>query len=102
MNRVHFLSEEFCFVAFFAVWVFVFAYVEDFIHSAMKRVRLKGVADLVHQCEHDFMHLGMTRAIALAIEFVRIGPDVFLRELDLGSFIELRVHFEQLVVVRLP
>ena len=93
-NGADFVGEEFRLVAALAARALVFADVEHFIHPGMKRIGLKGVADLIHQRKHDFMHLGMTRAIALAVELVGIGPGVFLGKLHLGSLVELRVDAE--------
>src|SRR5207247_10747916 len=97
-----FLGEEFRLVAVLAARTLSFTDEEHFIHSGMKRIGLKGIADLIHQREDDLMHLGMTRAIALAVELVGIGPSVFLGELHLGGLVELRVDAEQFSAVRLP
>src|SRR5205823_3133074 len=99
-DRAHFIGEKFRLVAPFAARTLVLAYVEDFIHPGMKRIRLKGLAHLIHQREHHIMDLGVTRAIALAIESIWIGPGVFLGKLHLGSFVEFRMDPEQLAAVR--
>jgi hypothetical protein len=40
------------------------------------------------------VHVGVERAVTLAVEAVRVGPDVLLRELDPRRLVELGVDLE--------
>src|ERR1043166_151510 len=95
-------GEKFGFITSLAARALIFANVKDLIHSSMEGIGFESIADLINERENDVMYLWMPRTIAFAIEFVGIGPGIFLRELDLGRLIKFRVNSEELPTVRLP
>ena len=49
------------------------------------------VADFIHHVEHHPVHVGMKRAVALAVQAVRIGPSGIVPGLDGRVLVELGV-----------
>lgn len=95
-NPVHLPGEDLSRVQPSAARTIRIGQIEHLVESGMEIRRSESLHDFVHTVEHDVMHFGMIRTITLAIETIRIGPDVIFGKFHPRLFIELRVNLQQL------
>src|SRR3954467_9934121 len=101
-DRPYFTGEKFRLVLPFAARALTFANIENFIHPGVKRIRIERLADFINEREHHVVNLRMPWTIAFAVELVRIGPGILLREFEFGCLIEFRINSQEFSTSRLP
>ena len=91
----HLSGEQFGLVLAVAAGAFLLADVEHLVHAGMESIGLENVAELIDHIEHHLVDVGMQRAVALAVQAVRVRPLGIVLRLDGRGFVEFGILPEQ-------
>src|SRR5690606_11360337 len=92
-----FTCEKLCFIATAAPRALVVSNVKHLVHTRVKCIGFKYIANLINEGEDDVVNFGMQGAITLAVKAIRVRPLVLLWHLNVRSLIKLRVNLKQVV-----
>src|SRR5690606_25573499 len=93
-NLIHLIGKQLGFIMPRAAHATVVADVEDFIHAGMVGVCFEDFADFIYEIENNAVHIGVHRAITLAMQTVGVGPLVFIGHLHMGCFVKFWIDLK--------
>src|SRR4051812_38766274 len=92
MNRLHLTRKQFGSIPSAATRALVITDNKNFIHTCMKRIGFKDIAEFVNHCKQYRMQIGMEGTITQTVKIICVWPYIFFGHLYIWRFIKLGVN----------